>query len=245
MVRLTRQEQREETRRKLIDVARAVFARVGFDASSIDAITEEAGFSRGAFYSNFDSKDELFLELVRSHFDLEVATLARALARVASAEDLPPAVERRYRVLGEDSSWCLLTTEFQLYALRGGERAGEFVELYTRYRNEVGALVAEHFRRLGVRSGLTPREFAAAHIALAQGLALQRAADATFARIDHFGNAPLMPPVRFQGTVRGKVGAVEARLGAEHGFAQRRLAPLETASFCERVEPIYFAPVEL
>ena len=54
---------REATRQKLLDAAAQVFAEVGLDAASVEAICERAGFTRGAFYSNFETKDELFLEL--------------------------------------------------------------------------------------------------------------------------------------------------------------------------------------
>src|SRR5918995_5988854 len=54
---------REATRQKLLDAAAQVFAEVGLDAASVEAVCERAGFTRGAFYSNFETKDELFLEL--------------------------------------------------------------------------------------------------------------------------------------------------------------------------------------
>ena len=54
---------RERTRGKLLDAAAQVFAEVGLDAASVEAICDRAGFTRGAFYSNFETKDELFLEL--------------------------------------------------------------------------------------------------------------------------------------------------------------------------------------
>ena len=76
---------------------------MGFEAAPIDVIAEDAGYSRGAFYSNFDSKDELFVELLGRHLDAEVDTLSRALDRIKTAKDLAPAIERRYQVLGEDS----------------------------------------------------------------------------------------------------------------------------------------------
>ena len=62
--RLTRRESRDSTRARLIESAGRVFVRAGFDAASVEQIAEEAGFSRGAFYSNFKSKDGLFLELL-------------------------------------------------------------------------------------------------------------------------------------------------------------------------------------
>ena len=177
MARLTRIEQRAVTRRRLIDAAAKVFCRMGFEAAPIDVIAEEAGFSRGAFYSNFESKDELFVELIGHHLDAEVETLHRTLDRITSAAQLAPAIERRYRVLGESNSWCLLTTEFQLYAMRGGAKADEFAAIYESYRSRLGNLIAVHFERLGVQSSLTPYEFGVAQIALSQGLALQRAAN--------------------------------------------------------------------
>lgn len=174
MARLTRAAQREETRRRLIAAAAGVFSRYGFEAAPIDVIAEEAGFSRGAFYSNFASKDELFLTLFRDHLDAEVDTLARALDRVDSAEDLAPAIEHRYRTLGEDRGWCLIATEFQLYAMRGGKMADEFAAMYECYRQRLGDLIATHFDRLGIVSALTPYEFGVAQVALSHGLALQR-----------------------------------------------------------------------
>jgi AcrR family transcriptional regulator len=174
MARLTRAEQREETRRRLIAAAAGVFSRFGFEAAPIDVIAEEAGFSRGAFYSNFASKDELFLVLFREHLDAEIDTLSRALDRIGSADDLAPAIEHRYRVLGEDSSWCLMATEFQLYAMRGGKMAEDFAAIYESYRQRLGEVIATHFDRLGVVSALTPYEFGVAQVALSHGLALQR-----------------------------------------------------------------------
>ena len=195
MPRLSRVQQRQETRRRLLESAGKVFCRTGFEAAAIDVIAEEAGFSRGAFYSNFESKDELFVELFRRHVDDEIETLSRALDRIKKAEDLAPAIERRYRVLGDDSSWCLLTTEFQLYATRGGKMAEQFAASYESYRRRLGELIATHFDRLGVESALTPYEFGVAQVALSHGLALQRAADTTL--------GPTLPARALAAFVRG------------------------------------------
>jgi AcrR family transcriptional regulator len=63
--RRSRAEQQAETRRRLLDGAAEVFRVRGLGASSVEAITAAAGYSRGAFYSNFSSKEELFLELLQ------------------------------------------------------------------------------------------------------------------------------------------------------------------------------------
>src|SRR5205807_10018162 len=62
--RLTRAEGQQQTRRALLDAAASVFARRGLQGSSVEEISAEAGYSRGAFYSNFNSKEELFVELL-------------------------------------------------------------------------------------------------------------------------------------------------------------------------------------
>src|SRR5918998_4245590 len=73
----TRAEKQARTRQALLDAARAVFLRRGFADASVDAIAAEAGFTRGAFYSNFSSKDELFAELL----DQQVFAVYRQMAR--------------------------------------------------------------------------------------------------------------------------------------------------------------------
>jgi AcrR family transcriptional regulator len=62
--RLTRAERQAETRRELLDAAARVFVKHGFTGSSVEEISAEAGYTRGAFYSNFRSKNELFVELL-------------------------------------------------------------------------------------------------------------------------------------------------------------------------------------
>jgi TetR/AcrR family transcriptional regulator, transcriptional repressor of aconitase len=62
--RLTREESKEVTRVRLIEAAERVFIRKGFDDASVEEISETAGYSRGAFYSNFDSKEQVFLAVI-------------------------------------------------------------------------------------------------------------------------------------------------------------------------------------
>lgn len=71
--RLTRQDSREETRKHLLDAAQRLIAKNGLSAASVEEIAETAGYTRGAFYSNFGSKDDLFLELLsRDHRETRV-----------------------------------------------------------------------------------------------------------------------------------------------------------------------------
>jgi AcrR family transcriptional regulator len=76
LARLTREESRALTRAKLLASAREVIGRDGYDVASVDRIAEEAGFSKGAFYSNFNSKEEIVLELLETHSLHDVEEIA-------------------------------------------------------------------------------------------------------------------------------------------------------------------------
>ncbi|MCE9522821.1 MAG: TetR/AcrR family transcriptional regulator, partial [Alphaproteobacteria bacterium] len=73
--RLTRAEQQAQTRERLLAAAERVFARHGYGGASIDLISAEAGYSKGAIYSNFESKEEVFLELARVYMGRRMTEL--------------------------------------------------------------------------------------------------------------------------------------------------------------------------
>ena len=91
MARMTREESQALTRAKLISVAQTLFTRDGYAATSLDQIAETAGVSKGAVYSNFDGKEELFLEVLEEHGRL---SLSGILAVVNSAHSIGEAIER-------------------------------------------------------------------------------------------------------------------------------------------------------
>jgi TetR/AcrR family transcriptional regulator, transcriptional repressor of aconitase len=81
--RLTRDESRALTRAKLLESARRVVAREGYERASVDLIAENAGFSKGAFYSNFASKEEIFLEVLQQHAQADVPEIEQLLEGVS------------------------------------------------------------------------------------------------------------------------------------------------------------------
>lgn len=78
---------RQNTRARLLEAAHEVFGEVGMDAASVEAICERAGFTRGAFYSNFESKEELFLALITQ---LAEGKLDEVAARVRELDPATP-----------------------------------------------------------------------------------------------------------------------------------------------------------
>ncbi|GAA1862944.1 TetR/AcrR family transcriptional regulator [Myceligenerans crystallogenes] len=152
---------RERTRARLLDAAYAVFARDGIKGASIEVICETAGFTRGAFYSNFDSKEALFLALADRLKRRQLAALESA----AHSLD-PETIEggRIHRdaiahVLGamvaekpdDARQWTMLHAELQLLAMRDA-RVAELVAAHdSAVRQEVSELLAGILETLGLR----------------------------------------------------------------------------------------------
>src|SRR5882672_13451 len=78
--RLNRAQKQAETRERLLAAAEQVFARYGYGGASIDLITSEAGYSKGAIYSNFENKEAVFLELLRLYMERDMAELERIVS---------------------------------------------------------------------------------------------------------------------------------------------------------------------
>src|ERR1700730_5330771 len=77
--RLTPTRRRELTRRNLLEAAAVVFAREGFHGASLDEVAATAGFTKGAVYSNFKSKDDLFLALLDDRIERQFAVASEVL----------------------------------------------------------------------------------------------------------------------------------------------------------------------
>lgn len=187
--RLSREENRQRTRELLRKSAAACFARNGFEGTSVDQISEGAGFSRGAFYSNFADKEAIFLELLQRHLDRDVERFRRAAADSQTLPQLMDAIAASYRDLGANPDWCLLSSEFQLYASRTGKDNSAFAEAYTDYRARLTGLLKPAFEKFDIRSDMTASELVSALIGLSHGLALERASSGTNLPMEVTGKA--------------------------------------------------------
>lgn len=160
---------RAATRDRLIDAAREVFAERGFHGASVEDLCERAGFTRGAFYSNFSSKDDLVLEISQRYSE----RLLAGVAEVAARDDLTPAEvvqavltawtsDRRERRL-----WWLLQTEFTLHAVRDTAAGRSWATQQAGVRTSLARLVAETAARRGLTLPVSADDFARAAMALA------------------------------------------------------------------------------
>jgi TetR/AcrR family transcriptional regulator, transcriptional repressor of aconitase len=176
-IRLSREESRSETRRRLLNAAWQVFAQKGFEGCSVDELVERAGYSKGAFYSNFESKDAIFLELLKEHKAEMLGRLEELLEADCGVNELLRRLEIYNRDLEKDMIWCLLSVEFQVRAAREPAFRKLFLELSRIDQIKVARFIKTLFERAGVRLPAKAEHLAAAFLALIQGLALRRAAD--------------------------------------------------------------------
>jgi AcrR family transcriptional regulator len=137
----SRAAQQERTRTALIDAAQAVFAREGFHAASLDAIAATAGFTKGAVYSNFANKAELYLAVLDRTIDGVVASerspVDDAAEQVARGERTAEEVERSVR------GQVLASLEFVAAAMRDAELAAQLDERVERLRQVFVAMSAQ------------------------------------------------------------------------------------------------------
>ncbi|MGQ5579429.1 TetR/AcrR family transcriptional regulator [Streptomyces sp. ECR3.8] len=128
---------RLRTRARLLDAAFTVLAAKGFGHVSIEEICEAAGYTRGAFYSNFAGLDELFFALYAQRADLIAEQVAGALASDGPDLDVAAAVDRVSEVLLLDRDWLLVKTDFLVHAARDPRVAHTLLDHRARLRRAV------------------------------------------------------------------------------------------------------------
>src|SRR3954452_17315613 len=131
--RMSRAERQARTREELIDAAERLFTSRGFHATSVDAVAEEAGYTKGAVYSNFAAKEELFFAVYERRSDRATAGVENALAAAPTAGDAVEAVARgSIDRRSADDGWLAVFFEFWAHVLRHPELRERFAELHAR-----------------------------------------------------------------------------------------------------------------
>jgi AcrR family transcriptional regulator len=173
--RRTQAERRQETREEVLAAASRVFARNGFHATSLDAVAEEAGFSRGAVYYNFSDKEQLFLELL----DRRCAERARDIREVfgtgadiaSTAQQAQLAAREALEAMIGDPEWRALYLEFLAHAARDKSFRRAFARRTDEMRAALEEVVVERAALVDEDAlGMTPQELAVVIDALGVGL---------------------------------------------------------------------------
>jgi AcrR family transcriptional regulator len=167
---------REATRQRILDAAREVFAERGVIGGSVEDICERAGFTRGAFYSNFNDKDDVLDALVEreharllEHLDATFIEVDREVEEADSLEAvLAGMVDRILRSIPVDRQLSLIQTELEIFAIRRPEHASRFLETNNRFRERIGILIDEAMRRYGRVLLVDPSVITDAIVAIAE-----------------------------------------------------------------------------
>ncbi|MFM9865032.1 MAG: TetR/AcrR family transcriptional regulator [Micropepsaceae bacterium] len=170
--RLTRAEQQAQTRERLLAAAERVFARHGYGGASIDLISAEAGYSKGAIYSNFESKEEVFLELARVYMERRMTELEDVVGGEPSK--LAGALSQWLQTMQVDGDCLMLVTELQLQARRSPTFAAQYYALQQKQTRAMAAVLERFFKALGASMPMDPIDLADAMLALTHGITLQR-----------------------------------------------------------------------
>lgn len=175
---MSRSESQQATRERILHAAAVVFARKGFYGASVEEITERAGLSRGAFYSNFGDKDELLLAVLEHRFEARVEEIRQLLGNTRTPAEFFAALKRQDVGRGKDiQQWFMLRMEFLLYALRHPRARSKLAAFQRTLLASLTEAVAYLHEELGVVPPMSPDQMAAVVQALDDGLAIQQYLD--------------------------------------------------------------------
>lgn len=176
-VRLNRRESKCLTRKRLLSAARLTFVMKGFVASSIEDITKEAGFTRGAFYSNFNSKTELLLELLRQEHDTVMAELHSISEMGGEPERMRMLAVEYYSRLPRNSDGYALWIEAKAQAMCDVGFRESLKSLVREQRNKIASFIIDFAGMANVSLKLPPDVLALGLISLGEGIQSAHAID--------------------------------------------------------------------
>jgi AcrR family transcriptional regulator len=170
--RLSREDSREQTTQRLLDAAEKLIARKGLDAASVENIAAAAGYSRGAFYSNFKSKDDLFIELLRRDHQKSMAELNALRTSELSVDEVQNRARDIYGQMFRDNDCFMNWTEARMMAARDARFRGKLDALMAEKRGQIAAFIQYFHDRVGVAPSLPPDKMAMGFMSLAEGVKL-------------------------------------------------------------------------
>lgn len=177
---MTQEERRAATRTDLLEAAARVFARRGFHGASVDDVAADAGYTSGAVYHNFGSKEDLFLAAFEHQVARRVREVQEAHSSAAggSASERTEAIAARWmEFVRSEPDMFLMLVEYWAYAVRDPKLRKEFAERFGAFRDATARIIEGEARRGGWELPESPADLALGINALTYGIALQYMAD--------------------------------------------------------------------
>jgi AcrR family transcriptional regulator len=175
--RLTREESRAQTRERLLEAAFQVFVRDGFEAAAIEDVAEAAGYSRGAFYSNFESKDDLVCALLEEQMEESQANVQAIIGAGLPPDELIRQLRQFYVAIASEPQHCMFWLGVQLYALQHPPIRPRVAALLRKDREYVVESVRNVYAALGRELPYPAELITFGLMAISQGLAMARMLD--------------------------------------------------------------------
>jgi AcrR family transcriptional regulator len=173
-----RSEARGTARTELLDAAERVLAERGYRGASVDRVVAEAGLTKGAFYWNFASKEELFLGLLEDRFDSRARGLMALTERAAAEETSSDSVSQGFAdMVDEHRRVVLLMNEFWALAMRDDRLRRRWVKRQQALREDLARALEARHATTRVPLAVPAMTIATAVLALADGLAMDRVAE--------------------------------------------------------------------
>jgi AcrR family transcriptional regulator len=167
---LTRAERKAETRAALLDSATRLFSSRGLDGTSVDQIAADAGYTKGAFYANFKSKEELFLVMLDEKYAAELERFEAGLpGEGLPAEEVRAAAEDFIRFVWSDPKWPKLYFEFVAYAVRHPRFRNELAARDRALRTRMAEMIRAASENLPAASPFPPEDLAMMLFCMANG----------------------------------------------------------------------------
>jgi AcrR family transcriptional regulator len=176
---LTAERRRQQTREYLLQAAAQVFAERGFYAATLDEVAAAAGFTKGAVYSNFKNKEDLFLALLEDSYAREMT----ALRATIDGSDIPPEARIGDFVsliggeLDRVPNMGALYLEFHLYALRNPAARARMNELEQEDIRAIAEILEVERAQRGIEVEVSPEQTARIIVALFRGISMMRTAN--------------------------------------------------------------------
>src|SRR3954453_11738907 len=190
MSRVRTRPTRDDTREKLFEAAARVFEEQGIGGASIEAIAAAAGFTRGAFYSNFKSKDELIIAMLEDHVEQSIGRIRDLLEKHKNLADFIEALKTMNRSqqdpLGRSP---LLHMEMILFVARAEKRRPELAKRLRAGRKLIANVIETTAKNTGKDPGLSPAWWGSIVLAMEDGFDLHRLIDPETTPADSFVRA--------------------------------------------------------
>jgi AcrR family transcriptional regulator len=170
--RLTREDSREQTTQRLLDAAQKLIAKKGLSAASVEDIAAAAGYTRGAFYSNFSSKGDLFIELLRRDHEATHAELGALRSDAFPLDHIQRRARELYGQIYRDNESFLNWTEARMLAARDAKFRAKLNALLAEKRAEIAEFIEYFYQRVGLAAPVPATAMAAGFMSLVEGMKL-------------------------------------------------------------------------